>query len=39
VELHHLADKVAKYRRGEVQIIKGRIKRAAEAHGVEFDED
>ncbi|HEY8559001.1 MAG TPA: DUF6582 domain-containing protein [Pyrinomonadaceae bacterium] len=32
-------DNAAKYDDGEVETIKGRIKRAAEKHGVEIDED
>jgi hypothetical protein len=33
------ADNAAKYRKEEVQTIKGRIKRAAKTHGVEISED
>jgi len=33
------ADNAAKYSKGEVRTIKGRIKRAAKAHGVEINED
>lgn len=36
--IHH-ADNAAKYGRDEVETIKGRIRRAAKAHGVEIRED
>lgn len=31
------ADNAAKYSKGEVETIKGRIKRAAKSHGVEIE--
>ena len=33
------ADNAAKYNKQDVKTIKGRIKRAAKAHGVEISED